>query len=347
MRGAPTETPRAVVLVVPLENLNALAWTLLSISTVLTFGCFYIRWQKGKSLHLNDIFNALALGSLLAFAITYQVYLPIQYGYQLYALGLGGYIPSDDQLMYAQNVGIVNIVFFWVTIYLVKASFLALYWALSSVSNAFRKWWLAVAIYTGISFLATFFAIFWSCKTPSHLEDVGIVFPPEACNTISEELIIGLETLWCVLNTVGDILSLPPAVTLPLGMLRAMHMPTSRKLGVAAIAGLVIIDILFDVLRTIYTEGSYTNPFPNANAVWALCEPTIAVMVCALPPYRTLLFRKKIEPSTSYQGMHGTRSTRKTKSGNTSSPHEMDDMSVYILASTRSVLGHHADVHAV
>ncbi|KAF7933280.1 hypothetical protein BELL_0342g00090 [Botrytis elliptica] len=326
-----------MVLVVPLENLNALAWTLFSISTVLTFGRFYIRWQKGKSLHLDDIFNALALGSLLAFAITYQVYLPIQYNYQLYALGLGGYLPSDDQLMYAQNVGIVNIVFFWVTIYLVKASFLALYWALFSVSSAFRKWWLAVAIYTGISFLATFFAIFWSCKTPSQLEDL------EACNTISEELIIGLETLWCVLNTVGDILTM----TLPLGMLRAMHMPTSRKLGVAAIAGLVIIDILFDVLRTIYTVGSYTSSFPNANAVWALCEPTIAVMVCALPPYRTLLFRKKIDPSTSYQGMHGTRSTRKTKSGNTSRPHEMDDMSAYSLASTRSVLGHHADVHAV
>ncbi|KAM0130951.1 hypothetical protein ACHAQE_005252 [Botrytis cinerea] len=134
---------------------------------------------------------------------------------------------------------------------------------------------------------------------------------------------------------------------LPLGMLRAMHMPTSRKLGVAAIAGLVVIDILFDVLRTIYTVGSYTSSFPNANAVWALCEPTIAVMVCALPPYRTLLFRKKIEPSTSYQGMHGTRSTRKTKSRNTSTPHEMDDMSAYSLASTRSVLGHHADVHAV
>ncbi|KAF7960168.1 hypothetical protein EAE96_001766 [Botrytis aclada] len=208
----------AMVLIVPLENLNALAWTLFSISTVLTLGRFYIRWQKGKSLHLDDIFNALALGSLLAFAITYQVYLPIQYNYQLYTLGLGGYLPSDDQLMYAQNVGIVNIVFFWVTIYLVKASFLALYWALFSVSIAFRRWWLAVAIYTGISFLATFFAIFWSCKTPSQLEDL------EACNTISEELIIGLETLWCVLNTVGDIMTM----LLPLGMLRAMHMPTSR-----------------------------------------------------------------------------------------------------------------------
>ncbi|KAF7922380.1 uncharacterized protein EAE97_011122 [Botrytis byssoidea] len=188
-----------MVLVVPLENLNALAWTLFSISTVLTFGRFYIRWQKEKSLHLDDVFNALALGSLLAFAITYQVYLPIQYNYQLYALGLGGYLPSDDQLMYAQNVGIVNIVFFW--------------WALFSISNAFRKWWIAVAIYTGISFLATFFVIFWSCKTPSQLEDL------EACNTISEELIIGLETLWCVFNTVGDILTM----TLPFGMLRAMH----------------------------------------------------------------------------------------------------------------------------
>ncbi|EDN98989.1 predicted protein [Sclerotinia sclerotiorum 1980 UF-70] len=257
----------------------------------------------------DDAFNGFALAALVGFIVTYQIYLPIQYNYQLYALGIGGYLPSDGQLLYVQNVSIVNVAFFWVTIYLVKASFLSLYWALFSVSNSFRKWWFVVAAYTLISFLATFLAIFWSCKTPTQLENL--------------------------------------AMTLPLGMLRAMKMSRSRKLGLAAIAALVVIDIVFDILRTIYTVGSYESTFPNANAVWALCEPTIAVMVCALPTYRTLLFRKTPEPSTSYQGMRGTRSTRKNNIRNTSTPHEMDDISAYSLASTQSVLGNHAEAHVV
>ncbi|APA13286.1 hypothetical protein sscle_10g080560 [Sclerotinia sclerotiorum 1980 UF-70] len=326
-----------MVLIIPIRNLNALAWTLFCISTVITFGRFYIRWEKTKRLHLDDAFNGFALAALVGFIVTYQIYLPIQYNYQLYALGIGGYLPSDGQLLYVQNVSIVNVAFFWVTIYLVKASFLSLYWALFSVSNSFRKWWFVVAAYTLISFLATFLAIFWSCKTPTQLENL------DACNSISEGLIVALETMWCVLNTTGDIITM----TLPLGMLRAMKMSRSRKLGLAAIAALVVIDIVFDILRTIYTVGSYESTFPNANAVWALCEPTIAVMVCALPTYRTLLFRKTPEPSTSYQGMRGTRSTRKNNIRNTSTPHEMDDISAYSLASTQSVLGNHAEAHVV
>lgn len=150
-----------------------MAWTLTTIAFCLTLGRFYIRWWKIKQLQLDDLFNGLALISLLCFIATYQAYLPIQYNFQLFLLGLGGYDVDDDQLLYIQKLNIANVVFFWMTIYLVKATFLALYWALFSVSKTFRVAWICVAMYTLISFLVTFFAIFWSCGTPSQIANVG------------------------------------------------------------------------------------------------------------------------------------------------------------------------------
>ncbi|TAQ87319.1 hypothetical protein B7494_g4369 [Chlorociboria aeruginascens] len=272
--------------------------------------------------------------SHVLFLATYQAYFPISYNYELFALGFGGHSVTNDQIAYAQILNTANIFFFWITIYLVKAAFLALYWALFGVSNKFRRAWLCVTAYTVATFLVTFFSIFWSCGTPSKISNLA------SCNAISPELLVTLEVMWCVLNIVGDILTM----ALPLGMLREIRISIAQKLGLAGIAGLVIIDIVFDILRTVYTVGDYADSFPNANAVWALLEPTIAVMVCALPTYRSLLSKQKPVPSTTYDTLRGTTTTQKTASQITSDAatlsHEMDNMSAYTssLRSNRAIL---------
>jgi hypothetical protein len=169
---------------------------------------------------LDDIFNGFALASLLVFITTYQVYFPTQYEYELYALGLGGYLPTDEKLSYINAVNEVNVVFFWVTIFFVKASFLSLYWVIFGVSKRFRLAWMLVVGYTVVSFLAIFLAFFWSCGTPSQISNLGMIPPSKfltslttddaklaACNSISEQLVLNLSVLWCVLNIVGDIAS--------------------------------------------------------------------------------------------------------------------------------------------
>jgi hypothetical protein len=75
-------------------------------------------------------------------------------------------------------------------------------------------------------------------------------------------------------------------------MLKSLQIPKAQKLGLAAIFIIVVIDIVFDILRSVYTASSYLSNFPDANAVWALCEPTIAVMICTLPSYRVLFSKQ-------------------------------------------------------
>ena len=86
-------------------------------------------------------------------------------------------------------------------------------------------------------------------------------------------------------------------------MLRNLQMALSQKLGLAAIFAIVIIDIIFDILRTVYFNSAVLSQFPDVSAVWDLCEPSIAVIVCSLPSYRTLLSRQKSDASVPYQNM--------------------------------------------
>jgi len=72
-------------------------------------------------------------------------------------------------------------------------------------------------------------------------------------------------------------------------MLRSMLTRTSQKVGLAFVFGLVGIDIVFDILRTVYTASLDLANFPDKNTLWVILEPTIAVVVCALPCYRGFL----------------------------------------------------------
>jgi hypothetical protein len=77
-------------------------------------------------------------------------------------------------------------------------------------------------------------------------------------------------------------------MVLPMAMLRTLLMKTSQKIGIYLVFSLVLIIITFDILRTVFTLQMRPD-FQDENAIWAILEPTIAVMVCALPCYRGLL----------------------------------------------------------
>jgi hypothetical protein len=171
-------TPRSFHLIVamgytPIEGLNAIAWTMFSLDTVLTAGRFWLRWRKIGKIGWDDILNGIACVFLLGFMITYQLYLPITYNAELYALGLSDTPPDPNDFEWVLKMNVANIILFWCTIYTVKASFLALYYLIFNPSRAFRIAWWSVAAYTVLSFLITFLAVFWHCQSPPDVVDLG------------------------------------------------------------------------------------------------------------------------------------------------------------------------------
>ena len=125
-------------------------------------------------------------------------------------------------------------------------------------------------------------------------------------------------------------------MALPLRMLKTLQMDRSQKIGLGFLFAIVTVDIVFDILRTVYTASSYLSNFPDHNDVWALCEPTNALMVCALPSYRGLLWRRGSKSSTSYQGMARSGFTDRQRLHD---PVKMDDLSSYSLYSRSEVRG--------
>lgn len=86
-------------------------------------------------------------------------------------------------------------------------------------------------------------------------------------------------------------------IALPLFMLRELQMPTSRKVGLAALFSIAITDVIFDITRTVHTVNSGFGAF---DKIWDILEPTIAVIISSLPTYKALLRPTK---NTSYQNL--------------------------------------------
>lgn len=270
---------------------KALAWSLTSVAAVLTSGRLWLRWRKSKTLRLDDNLNGLALLALLGSMATLSAYMPIFYSAVYYDMGLNNSPPSDNQQIVEGQLSLASKMQFWVTIYAVKGSFLGTYYHVFKISGNFRKaWWFAAAC-TGCSFLATFLSPLWYCGSPSQLLNL------EACAETPVQFFITLEIFWFILNVSSDIL----LISLPMAMVRGLKLPKSQKIGLGAIFAIVALDVLFDCLRTVYALTDYLGTYYDAGFAWDICEATFAVIICALPPYRSVLFPSQSKrPAVSY-----------------------------------------------
>ena len=230
---------------------------------------------------------------------------------ELAGLGLSTSVPSADQQVFLLKVELANEMLFWCTIFAVKFAFLASYWYIFNVSAAFRRAWGAITAYIVLTFGAILPSPAWQCGDPAKYADIT------QCNLPQPQLTLNLITYWCVLNVIGDLL----IFALPCAMLRKLHMGRADKLGLGFIFSLVLLIVLFDILRSVFTIDTAATSFPDSNAVWALCEPTIAVMVCTLPSYRSVVGSKRPQAYSSYQDMlresemANSRNTRSKGSG--------------------------------
>ncbi|CAI6339408.1 unnamed protein product [Periconia digitata] len=269
------------------EGLNAIAWTFTVAAVIMTLGRFAIHWRKNKRLSWDDHFNGIALIFLVGYVMTYQICMSI------YENGI-----TDPVLLLRANIA--NTVLFFTTIYAVKASFLALYWKIFELSRGFRVAWILVSIFTFTSFLATFLSMFWQCGSPKYFDDT------ERCKSAVPIKDPPVILMWCSLHIVGDLL----LMIIPLALLSKMLMPIRQKIGVAMIFCLVLITIVLDILRTVFTL------LDTPNTLWALLEPTIAVIIAALPSYGSLLTStSKQQPFSSF-----LNTPQQTSAGDLESP---------------------------
>ena len=185
----------------------------------------------------------------------------------------------------------------WTSLYSIKASFLALIRLIFNISSGFRKAWWAVTIYTVLAFWATFLSEWWQCRDPLDYAN------PSACSS-SEfnwgRIALILSSMRFALHISSNLLIL----ILPMAQIRKLQLSRRKKIGIVAIFAIIIIDIIGGILRNAFVicdtlnEGE-TPVFAWLSHFWYICEPALAVAVCTLPVYRSLLIHSKRRKSTS------------------------------------------------
>lgn len=86
---------------------------------------------------------------------------------------------------------------------------------------------------------------------------------------------------------------------LPLAMIRKLRMRLQEKIVLALVFGLVLVDISFATLSFVYFMASLESEALETklwNALWANLDPIVAVLVCTLPCYRSVVSPKRTQP---------------------------------------------------
>ncbi|MCJ1334196.1 hypothetical protein MMC10_010903 [Thelotrema lepadinum] len=174
----------------------------------------------------------------------------------------------------------------WSSFWLVKASFLALMWSIFGVSRGFRIAWWSVTAYTFITYWPVILSELWICGTTSYLSGA------DCSIDVYYSTSVGPVIMRFILHLTSEIFIL----ILPIAQIWKMDMRRSRKISVTVVFALVIVDILFGVLRNVtgvvlYTVGQDSDVSYDIHFVSDFLEPIIAVIVCSLPPYGSLVFR--------------------------------------------------------
>lgn len=258
------------------EGVVILAWSFTALSTLFTFGRFYIHFLKKKRFIWDDVFNGLALLCLVTFCSIYQHYGPQKYNHQLNKAALPKKPKYSEKQFTAENNA--AIILFWCVIYSTKASFLALYWMLFEVSRRFRIAWWVIAVYTALSFVAT---VLWS--------PILVCAERTWTQPCHKKCLVDMQVGWAALDIFGDIL----LMVLPLVMLQPLRMRLTQKIGLGIVFGLVIVNMVLEIIRALLVIVVDLHRFQGVGDICFIMQATLAVITCALPCYRSLLIRDK------------------------------------------------------
>ena len=143
-------------------------------------------------------------------------------------------------------------------------------------------WWI-VTVYTAIAFFPPFFALLWECSSPSKYND------PVAClafesSSESDDFFQAIDSMNIVFHTSIELMIL----ILPSVYIRRLQMSRMDKINAVSVFTTMIVTIIVGLLRNVSSMLGGSIPISIEDTV-AVLEPALAVIICALPPYKHLL----------------------------------------------------------
>ena len=149
-------------------GLIAIAWVGVAIA-----GCFVvarttIRLYTLSRIQIDDYWIYFSFLILFINALLTTLQAPHSY---YVVRGTSGLVPADERLMYHGNKYVryefASIGLFWTILWGVKASFLTLYWKLFEGLRTYKRWWMAVVVFTALTYVGCWLASALNCHPPN------------------------------------------------------------------------------------------------------------------------------------------------------------------------------------
>ncbi|KAI8938476.1 hypothetical protein NX059_004368 [Plenodomus lindquistii] len=197
---------------------------------------------------------------------------------------LAPYEGIADDAFFAQKMFFFTSPGLWLTLWSVKFSLLAFYRRIMvNVWSYIRLWWIVVA-YCILTLALSIVLHITACTT------LRAWFTAGACGSTPRDIRGSLISFWeaFAVDLSIDLL----IMLLPIGLIRNLQMPLSRKIQIGALFSLGIVVMISSIIRVIQvgatTERSNSTPSLTWLALWSVIESSIAIMVgCGPGLYQT------------------------------------------------------------
>lgn len=130
-------------------------WVFFALTAFLLICRLFIRAWLHRQLYWDDVFAIVAFVFLLGQLITISIISPAVYYFVDVKEGMAHSHEFDDQFTTMMKGLLAHAICYAICIYLVKASFMSLFWRLVRNIETFRKLWWVITIVCAVSFCVT------------------------------------------------------------------------------------------------------------------------------------------------------------------------------------------------
>ncbi|KAI1919015.1 hypothetical protein LOZ58_006561 [Ophidiomyces ophidiicola] len=273
------------------KKLFAIVIVLVTIASVVFLSAAFIRWKYGRIKELECGFMLAAFLFYLIYESIYLAIVPLIY--HLNAIRAGVHkpyptMPEDIErfIIYMYSASTL----FWFLLWSVKFALLVLYRRMMIGLPLQLKFWMAILIFTIITFVFSFIATLTSCGGVGAIKQNLKFFCSRPSDALTRDLSM-YGSFAC------DVITNLLIMILPLRLIWGLQMSLKRKLAVAAMISIGILCIIASIVRVIEITEKTKATTPNSLwlILWGSIEATTAICVGAFPSFR---FVRKTSHST-------------------------------------------------
>ncbi|KAF2687328.1 hypothetical protein K458DRAFT_296574 [Lentithecium fluviatile CBS 122367] len=271
----------------------ATMWIFTGVTLAFVLARLGIRLRIGGKLAWDDALVVLAWLMLLATAIVWKIYMPLEYRH--YATVRGEYlfdtvaIRNFDKLM--KVIAPMNILFYS-GLWAIKFSFMLFFAKLGNQIRSFKIWWWIVLAITAIAYIGCIADIQWECTTTLTGVSVNCATYPRIA-WVNRTLQAN-----CGLDVGSDLLIL----SLPVAVLWNTRVPLRKKIVLLTIFAATVAIMIVSIIRVTLVNS---NDRPTEIVwlyFWSFVENGVAIIIACVASFRQLFVNTHGESSSKSSG---------------------------------------------